>query len=312
LLNLPTGACHRVDVSIGGVPGNIQKWVSALHFAYISDLLVAKVPKFVYHELLDFGDSRLQQSAAGAFLPSIRTYTDRPVDNGGAAGMAVGRIKPIPAVITFILSIVASFIAGVLLESTKPAFGKWLPWTPGTLKILVKHQTPQAPLVAAGELTRLVLKRDGSPDVPVDRPQSGVCTLCRLRPGSYKISAWVDDMLAISDCSADVTPGGTTEATCFLARPEAQLQIEVLSKKTGKPMTDVSVQIRSHLPGYPWRGPNQVDAFGRSPWNYLQATGLDSESYVAEVVKNGTVIASEGGIKLEPGKQTTKVIHVAP
>jgi 5-hydroxyisourate hydrolase-like protein (transthyretin family) len=207
------------------------------------------------------------------------------------------------------VGMLASFIAGLALEATKPFLGNWLPWAPGSLTVLVKHQTPQTPLVAAGEMTLLRLKRDNGTSMDVKSPQGGICTLCRLRSGSYTIMAWVNDMLAISDCRAEVTPGALAEASCFIAQPQAKLQIEVRNKRSGAPMTDVSVQIKSHA-GHLWRGPDHVDKDGRSPWNYLQATSLESESYVIEVLKGDKVLVSEDGIKLKPGVQTTKVVSV--
>ena len=97
--------------------------------------------------------------------------------------------------------------------------------------------------------------------------------------------------------------------TCFIDKVQAQLQIEVRNKRSGALMTDVSVQIKSHV-GNLWRGPDEVDKNGRSPWKYLQPTGLVSESYVIEVIRGGKVLATEDGIKLRPGEQVTKVVNV--
>jgi hypothetical protein len=161
----------------------------------------------------------------------------------------------------------------VPLEAFKPIIGKWLPWAPGTLTVLVQHNTPQTPLVAPGEMSRLLLKSGDAISVDVESPQSGSYTFCRLRPKSYTIMAWVNDMLAINDCHADVNSGTMTSALCFITQPQAQLKIEVHERSSGRPITDVRVQIKSHK-GHLWRGPVPVDENGRSPWEFLQRNSL--------------------------------------
>jgi hypothetical protein len=212
--------------------------------------------------------------------------------------------KRLTTILGFVGAVLASFVGGAILEAFKPIVGPWLPWAPGGLTVAIQHNTAQKPLLAAGEVSRLVLKRNGKDVADVDSPQTAFYTFCKLRPGPYSVWAWANDMLSVKDCRIDVKSDQTAALACTVG-PQAELRVEVLDKRSAAVVNDVSVRVRSHK-GKVWRE-ERVNSSGVSPYLFLQPTTVDTESYVVEIVRSGNVIATQASIRLRSGQVILRV-----
>lgn len=216
------------------------------------------------------------------------------------------RTKRFTKWVAFLLAILASFLGGAIIETLKPFAGRWLPWAPGGLTVAIRHGTAQQPLLAAGEVSRLVLKRDGQIVEDVDSPQTALSRFCSLTPGRYSVSAWANDMLAVTACPVEVKPHEMVALDCTVERHQARLRVKVIDGREAA-VADVRVRVLAHT-GKQWRE-EPVDPSGVSPVLFLQPT-MDNtgQSYSVQIVRGGEIIAEQRGIRLASGEFTIRVV----